>query len=211
MRAKALESCPTLCDPKDCSPPGSSVHGFSRQEYWSGLPFPTPGVLPNPGIRPVSLVSPALAGRFLSLAPPGKSFSRKVKVLVAQLNPTLCDPMDYSPPGFSVPGIFQARILEWGAIPFSRGPSCPRDQTQVSCIAGGFFTTEPPGKPMPQPLITSNLLSVSVNSPILGTSYKRNHTISVLCFIKNFTKGFSSYGKITIVGDEAMHGILNRK
>ena len=55
----------SLCHPMDGVPPGSSVHGFSRQEYWSGLPFPTPGVLPNPGIRPVSLVSPALAGRFL--------------------------------------------------------------------------------------------------------------------------------------------------
>ena len=130
----------SLCDPIDGAPPGSSVHGFSRQEYWSGLPFPTPGDLPHPGIRPVSLASPALAGRFLSLAPPGKSLSRKVEVLVAQLCPTLCDSMDYSPPGSSVPGIFQARILEWVAIPFSRGSSCPRDQTQVSCIAGGFFT-----------------------------------------------------------------------
>ena len=113
----------SLCHPMDGVPPGSSVHGFSRQEYWSGLPFPTPGVLPNPGIRPVSLVSPALAGRFLSLAPPGKSFSRKVKVLVAQLNPTLCDPMDYSPPGSFVLGFLPARILEWVAIPFSRGSS----------------------------------------------------------------------------------------
>jgi len=38
----------------DCSPPGSSVHGFSRQEYWSGLPFPSPGDLPNSGIKPGS-------------------------------------------------------------------------------------------------------------------------------------------------------------
>jgi len=48
--------------------------------------------------------------------------------------------MDCSPPGFSVHGILQARILEWVAIPFSRGSSQPRDQTQVSHIAGGFFT-----------------------------------------------------------------------
>ena len=58
-----------------------------------------------------------------------------------------CNPMDYSPPGCSVHGISQARVLEWGVIPFSRGSSPPRDQTQVSRIAGGFFTTEPPGKP----------------------------------------------------------------
>jgi len=48
--------------------------------------------------------------------------------------------MDYSLPGFSVHGILQARILVWTAIPFSRGTSQPRDQTLVSCIAGGFFT-----------------------------------------------------------------------
>ena len=42
--------CLILCDLLDCSPPGSSVHGFSRQEYWSGLPFPSPGDLPDPGL-----------------------------------------------------------------------------------------------------------------------------------------------------------------
>ena len=53
--------------------------------------------------------------------------------------PTLFDPMDCSPPGSSVHGIFQARILEWVAISFSRGFSSPRDQTWVSCIAGRLF------------------------------------------------------------------------
>ena len=47
--------------------------GFSRQEYWSGLPFPTPGDLPNLGIKPASLASPALAGRFFTTVPPGKT------------------------------------------------------------------------------------------------------------------------------------------
>ena len=47
-----------------CDPPGSSVHGIYWQEYWSGLPFPTPGDLPDPGIRLLSPVVPALAGRF---------------------------------------------------------------------------------------------------------------------------------------------------
>ena len=55
-------------------------------------------------------------------------------VLVAQLCLTLCDPVDCSPPGSSVPGILQARILEWVAIPFSRGSSRPRDRTHVFCI-----------------------------------------------------------------------------
>ena len=48
------QSCLTLYDPMDCSLPGSSVHGFSRQEYWSGLPFPPPEDLPDPGIEPES-------------------------------------------------------------------------------------------------------------------------------------------------------------
>ena len=58
---------------------------------------------------------------------------------VTQLCPTLCDPVDYSPPGSSVHGILQARILEWVAISFSRGSSRPKDQTQVSRIAGRRF------------------------------------------------------------------------
>ena len=59
----------------------------------------------------------------------------------------LCDSTDCSPPGFSVHEIFQARILEWVAIPFSRGSSWTRDWTQVSCIIADFLLSEPPGKP----------------------------------------------------------------
>ena len=62
-----------LCDPMDCSLPGSSIHcqaspsiGFSKQDYWNGLPFPSPGDLPYPGIEPEFLASPVLAGWFLS-------------------------------------------------------------------------------------------------------------------------------------------------
>ena len=68
------------------------------------------------------------------------------EVLVAQLCPTLWNPMDCSPPGLSVLGILQARILEV-ASPFSRESSQVRDWSWVSCIAGRFLTTEPPGKP----------------------------------------------------------------
>ena len=63
---------------------------------------------------------------------------------------THCDLMDCSPPGSSVHGVLQERILEWAAIPFSRGSSWPRDRTHISwgsCTAGGFFTLEPLGKP----------------------------------------------------------------
>ena len=61
-------------------------------------------------------------------------------MLVAQLHPILCDPMDCSPPGSSVHGILQARVLEWVAIPFSKVSSWPKNQAQVSCIADRFFT-----------------------------------------------------------------------
>ena len=65
--------CLTLCDPMHCSPPGYSVTGFSRQGYWSGLPLPPPGNLPNPGIKPKSPESPAFAGGFFSTELPGKA------------------------------------------------------------------------------------------------------------------------------------------
>ena len=67
---EVAQSCLTLCDPVDCNLLGFSVHGISRQEYWSGLPFPSPGDLPDPGIEPGSL---ALEADALTSEPPGKS------------------------------------------------------------------------------------------------------------------------------------------
>ena len=61
--------------------------------------------------------------------------------------PTLCDPMDCSPPGSSVRGIFQTRTLEWVAIAYSTESSRPRDRPGSPTLAGGFFTTEPTGSP----------------------------------------------------------------
>ena len=72
---------------------------------------------------------------------------KKVKVLVAQSCPTLCDPMACSPPGSSVHGILQARIVEWVAISSARASSQPKDQTCISRIAGRFFTAQLPVKP----------------------------------------------------------------
>ena len=69
-------------------------------------------------------------------------FSKVIRCLVTQLCLTLCDPMDCSPPGFSIHGISQANKLEWIAISFPRGSSPPRNQTIFSCIAGRFFTRE---------------------------------------------------------------------
>ena len=67
--------------------------------------------------------------------------------MCAQLCLTLCDSMNRSPPCSSVCGISQARILEWIATPSSRGSSQSRDRTQVSCIVGGFFTTDATWEP----------------------------------------------------------------
>ena len=63
--------CPTLVTPWTVARWAPLSIEFPRKDYWSGLPFPSPGHLPNPGMEPVSLMSPALAGS-LSLAPPGK-------------------------------------------------------------------------------------------------------------------------------------------
>ena len=144
--------------------------GFSRQEYWSGLPFPSPGDLPDPGFEPGS---PALEADALTSDPPGKpqtspQLSHHRDSLCAQYHRggekhgpccslitksclTLCNPMDCILLASSVHGILWARILGWVAISFSRGSSQPRDGTCVSCLAGvsylagEFFTTEPPG------------------------------------------------------------------
>ena len=64
-------SCLTLCNPMNYSPPSSPVHGVLQQEYWTGLPFPSPGDLPGSGVEPIS---PALAGGFFTPEPPGIHF-----------------------------------------------------------------------------------------------------------------------------------------
>ena len=132
----------------DCSSSGSSVHGISQARILEWVAFPSLGDLPDPGIKPASLVAPALAGEFCTTGPLEKPLltARKWKALVTQLCLTLFNPMHYSPPGSSVHGILQARILEWIAIPCSRLSSWPRDWTHGSCISGGFFIAEPQGK-----------------------------------------------------------------
>ena len=66
MPATLLQSCPTLCNPVDCTHQAPLSMRFSRQEYWSGLPCSPPGDLPHPGIEPRSLMSPALASKFFT-------------------------------------------------------------------------------------------------------------------------------------------------
>ena len=105
---------------------------FSRQEYWSRLPFPTPGHLPNPGIEHESRVS-CIEGIFFTMSSTWEAPWRWCVCVcvcvhsVAPLCPTFCDPMDCSLPGCSAHGIFQARRLKWGAISYSRASSQPRD------------------------------------------------------------------------------------
>ena len=95
---------------------------------------------------------------------------------IAQLCLTLCHPMDCSPPGFSVDGISQARILEWVATSYSRGSSWPRQQTRVSWLAGGFFTTEPPGKPSWMGLVS--FIKETTEWPLALLSYEDTWRVS---------------------------------
>ena len=89
-----------------------------------------------------------------------------------------CNPLECKPPISSVHGIFQGRILEWVTLSYSKGSSQPRDQTCVSCIAGGFFTAEPLGK---------------------------HHMLARLCS-KFFKLGFSSTTQIYNLGLEKAEG-----
>ena len=96
--------------------------GFSRQEYWSRLPGPPPQDLPKPGTKTTSLTSPALAGRLFTTSATWEAHTYHAAAAAAkslQSCLTLCDPRDSSPPGSTVPGILQARTLEWVAISFS--------------------------------------------------------------------------------------------
>ena len=94
--------------------------GFSRQEYWNGLPCPLPGDLPCPGTE-LHLLSDLHCRWILCAEQPGKPHvytAAAAKSLQSCL--TLCDPIDCSPPGSPVPGILQARTLEWVAISLSK-------------------------------------------------------------------------------------------
>ena len=72
VHAKLLQSCLTLCDPMTIAQQAPLFMEFSRQEYWGGLPCPPLGDLPDPGVKPMSPKSPALAGGFFPIQPPGK-------------------------------------------------------------------------------------------------------------------------------------------
>ena len=109
--------------------------GFLRQESWSGLPFPTPGDLPSPGIKPTSPEPPALAGGFFTTEPPGKPiFYNCCCCSVAQSCPTLCNPMDCSTPGLSVPHLPKFAQVHVHCISDAIQPSYPLTPSSDSAL-----------------------------------------------------------------------------
>ena len=115
--AKSRQFCPTLGDPMTVACKAPLSMGFCRQEYQSGLPFPSPGDLADPRIKPMSLISPALASGFFTTSAPWEAHKMGLRGIhlpnsalihvvqfssVTQLCPTLCNPMDCSIPGFPV-------------------------------------------------------------------------------------------------------------
>ena len=130
LPARSRQSCPALFDPMDHSPPGSSVHGILQARTLEWVARPSSFLTYDPTI--------VLLGKLKIVHKRCQSDWKPV----TQSCPTLCNPMDCSPPDSSVHGIFQAEILEWAAISSSRGSSRARDWTLLSpALAGGFFTT----------------------------------------------------------------------
>ena len=127
------KSCLTLCNAIDHSQAPLSKE-LSQQGHWSGLPCTPPGYLPDPRTEPTSPVPSALHADSLPLRHGGSPGCMLMWL-------TLCDPMNSAHWAPLSMGILQARILEWVARPSSRGSFQPRGQTQVSCIADGFFTS----------------------------------------------------------------------
>ena len=127
------QSCPTLCNPIECSPPGSSVCGIS-QAILEWLPFPFPMDLPDPGIEAASLAWQADTFTWATWEAP-LLYYECMCAQSFQSCSALYDHMDCSLPGSSVHGILQARILGWAAMPCSREFSQLGDWTYVSCIS----------------------------------------------------------------------------
>ena len=141
------QSYPTLSDPLDCNPPTSSVYGICQTRIleWVVISFSGGSSQPRDQIW-VSCIS----GRFFTNEPQGSPSDSpsESESEVAQSCPTLCDPMDCSPPGSSVHGILQARILEWVAISFSRCLPDPGIKPRSPALQADTLTSDPPGKPI---------------------------------------------------------------
>ena len=107
--------------------------------------------------------SPSQAGLYPASQVPRMHLPSSWCCFVSKLCSILWDPTDSSTPGSFVHGISQARILKQVAISFSRGSSWPRDRTLLSCLAGGFYTTEPSGKPVPSSTLLNSWGSPSID------------------------------------------------
>ena len=120
-----------------CPKPAFCVDHLTRSAFISRPFLCCPTFSSPPGRTQAILLIPFRQSKPLGQSKPFRMWivGLCVRAKSLQLCPTLCNPMDCSPPGSSVHGILQARILEWVAMPSSRGYSQPRDQTQVSCIS----------------------------------------------------------------------------
>ena len=124
VQAKSLQLCPTLCDPMDCSPPGSFVHEIlqARTLEWIAMPSSRGSYHPwgsKPGLPHRLHCRRTLYHSASREAPAAAAAAAAAAAKSLQSCPTLCNPIDGSPPGSPVPGILQARTLEWVAISFS--------------------------------------------------------------------------------------------
>ena len=154
----------SLRPPRTVAHQASLTTEFFRQDYWSGFPFPTPRDLPDPDIKPASLMPSVLVGRFFTTAPSGKPvyvctyvhmclcvhiFVCAVLCLVAQLCPTLCNPMDCSPPGSSVHGDSPGKNTRVGCHAPLQGvfPSQRLNPGRSPSLQDDSLPSEPPGKP----------------------------------------------------------------
>ena len=164
LKVNVTQSCLTLSNPhRTVARQAPLSRGLPRQEYWSGFQFPSPGELPDPGIEPSS------AWKVESL--PAQCTNTHCYLMLLseaaakslQSCPTLCDPMDCSPPGTVVHGILQARTLEWVAISYAKGSSQPRNRTLVSCISGRLFTSYK-GRPLQSTEQHLQILPLDVSS-----------------------------------------------
>ena len=132
-----------LCKLMDYSPLGSSVHGIqARILEWVTISSSRGSSRP----KDWTCIS-CISRQILYHCTTGEAQVNVLGVLVAQSCLTLCDPVDCGLPGPSVHGILQARVLEWIAIPLSRGSFLPRYRTLVSFIADRFFSIWATGKP----------------------------------------------------------------
>ena len=132
LQVLVSQLCPTLCDPMDWSPPGSSVHGILQARILEWLPFPSPGDFPDPGIKPRS---PALQADSLSFEPPGKY---KPEHLTARQDfPEFSFPQSLKPTTFDVSPTMSAWVLEWlqwVKTPVNTWQTCDMKQKQTFAV-----------------------------------------------------------------------------